>query len=271
MRILGRAVNLLFRRFGITRVYPNSSRNIESDLSQLLELPIEHCIDLLGRSFSLNGGNHWVEFLKEHTTQSIQNTRDSNLHKYYSEFTRRDALKILFSSDYLANKTDEFKQAPNLFFPWSTGLQFQNYVSSSTKTVVHGNPESDYWGPKTTDQINQEYKRTVAIYTSIVRNGYTPELCRDKKRNLPAYPFGILLKHGKKYRFLILSGKHKISVLSVLGYRTVLVKPRPHGAWCHATYPLIVDSCNTKNWPCVTHGIYTEEEAKELLMVYFRN
>ena len=256
------------KRFVISALGRAPYRDEESDLAQLVDVPIGDCLDVLGRSYSSTGRNHWVEFLAEYSKQNHFLKEESSLHKYYKEFRFSDAMKVLFPSTHLDKTPDLIDPSREIIFPWSYLTKVQQFSSDGSRSPSKVVSPSDYWGPKTSSEIARECKRTVDIYNNIRSSGYRPEFFKDKY-GLSPYPWGVILKYGEQHRFVILSGKHKISALSVMGATSVLVKPRPHAIASKDTYPLIVDYANARNWPCVQYGIYSEQQAKEFLAVYF--
>jgi len=245
-------------------------QDVETDLAQLIDVPIECCIDLVGRRFTEDGGNHWVESVKQIIETPDVLARESVLVDYYADFCFNSAQKLLMTCFSGVQVDAESQKRIGTVFPWSyvSYLKQRKVIEETAIFDVEETTKSDYWGPKTFLEVEKEFERIKSIYLSIVDIGYDPKKFKDKY-NLHPYPWGVVLKYQDQLRFVVLSGKHKLSVLAALGYRSVQVKLRPHSINNADTYPMVLDLTNIGNWPCVRHGFYSEKTARSLFLGYF--
>ena len=263
LALLGQGVNIALSPLGIKLIRATPPRSIDSDIHQLIQMPIARCVDTLGRSYGPEGTNHWVTFLQEYSKNPSLSIQESSLYSYFNSFTRTDAHNVWFSEIRAIDALGAFVPPCRMVFPWSPEV----FVRAANTGPAKG--QSD-WGPSSLSRITAEHQRTINIFNSIQNSGYRPKDFIDRYGLYP-YPWGVLLKKGDEFKFIVLSGKHKLASLSVIGHTTVWVKLAPHYSHARDTTPSIVDFDNAENWACVRHNIYTAEQARVLFLVYFRS
>jgi len=154
-RILKSVAHTLLSPLGVEIVRNLPVRSVELDLHQLIEFPIEHCLDPLGRPFSVGGGNHWVELLEQYSNDPSLSASQSSLQKYYTSFMIDDALDVLLSTS--SSCLGDFRGAVRFCFdqnvlPWTSVAKIERCLarreSLCTQTRPHGEGKGgDYWGP----------------------------------------------------------------------------------------------------------------------------
>ena len=68
---------------------------METDLAQLIDVPIECCIELVGRRFAEGGGNHWVESVKRIIETPDVPAYESVMVDYYEDCFRAHKNNLL--------------------------------------------------------------------------------------------------------------------------------------------------------------------------------
>jgi len=278
-RILKSVAHTLLSPLGVEIVRNLPVRSVELDLHQLIEFPIEHCLDPLGRPFSVGGGNHWVELLEQYSNDPSLSASQSSLQKYYTSFMIDDALDVLLSTS--SSCLGDFRGAVRFCFdqnvlPWTSVAKIERCLarreSLCTQTRPHGEGKGgDYWGPRhSAKSIQEEFERTIGLFNNIRETGYRPWDFRDKYGLFP-YPWGVILKKSTGLRFVVISGKHKLAALSVMGHRSVFVKPPPFMRYARDQIPTVIDFESADHWPCVRYGACTVREAQALFTAYFKS
>ena len=262
--LLARRINILLSPLGIKLLRATPPRSVGPDLHQLIQMPIARCVDTLGRSYGPEGTNHWVIFLREYFRNPSISIQQSSLYSHFNSFTNTDADNVWFSEIRAIDALGAFVPPRRMVYPWSPEI--------FVVRVANADPDrgENDWGPSSLSRIKAEHQRTINIFNSIKNSGYRPEDFLDRYGLYP-YPWGVLLKKGDEFRFIVISGKHKLASLSVMGHTTVWVKFAPHCRHEQDTIPSVVDFDNAENWACVRHNIYTPEQARTLFLIYFRS
>jgi len=101
-------------------------------------------------------------------------------------------------------------------------------------------------------RIEDEYFWLERAYEMILRQGYRPQ----KNSYIEAFE----LSNENESVFIIKDGNHRISALAVLGYQEVIVKLSRSSQIYFRDY---------RKWPQVRFGTYSEQDAIDLVNVYF--
>jgi hypothetical protein len=101
-------------------------------------------------------------------------------------------------------------------------------------------------------RIEEEYFWLERAYTTILRHGYQP----SDNSFIEAFE----LNTENESVFILTDGNHRVSALTALGHKEVMIKVTRSIRWNSETH---------KKWPQVRLGIYSEQDARKLLKVYF--
>jgi hypothetical protein len=107
---------------------------------------------------------------------------------------------------------------------------------------------SIYYGPATSEFGQITFARLVEVAASIDQHGYIPG------EGSNAHIEGYLLVRQRDYRFMVVSGKHRVAALTALGYDIVPVL-------IGRKSPVVVDPVEASNWPNVRNGTFTQAQA----------
>jgi hypothetical protein len=101
--------------------------------------------------------------------------------------------------------------------------------------------------------IQKEYDWLHGAYKAILENGYKPDLF--------GYPKGrLLIKENGDYSCLMLDGNHRLSVLSALGYSSLIVEYYPKDS---------IRISEVDCWQGVKNRFYSQSDAISLFLAYF--
>ena len=104
------------------------------------------------------------------------------------------------------------------------------------------------------DMIQREYEWLHGAYDSIKNNGYLPEIY--------GVPVGRILSDCEgNISCLMLDGNHRISALSALGYKKLVIE------YCERDTIYLND---LEQWPLVANGIYTLDDARMVFEAYYK-
>src|SRR5690606_8547478 len=107
-----------------------------------------------------------------------------------------------------------------------------------------------YFGPTSPSIIEIEFKRQLSVYNSIKRNGYKPDS--------PLSIHGEFLVAEDRWCWVNQGGKHRFNSLVALNHNQIIVSAiGKYG-------PTIIRPEDSKHWPNVKNGNFTEKEAIEL-------
>ena len=268
---INRVLNLV--GFEMRRRMP--PRDAMADLHHLIEMPIEHCVDVRGRSFAPWGNNHWVQCLQQYIKDGRDVLDTSVLYKYYRDYTSQCFQDEIFR--YVKEGTiarGKLFRCPEFYvLPWMPPSKIESNLRR-IHDYLKEDPDlrtkilSDYWGPQPKDFIKREIDVSINAFESIKMNGFCPEMYRDKYDRFP-YPWGVLLKKKYDLRFIIMSGKHKLAALAVMGKRRVELMFPPQYENNRYNIPCVLDLDNIKRWSCVRMGVYDETQARLIMETYF--
>lgn len=130
-------------------------------------------------------------------------------------------------------------------FPWS-------WRSFPAPGAIKGKRKQHrlYFGPESDQGIKAEWKRLTRLFEDIARNGYRDDFATPVD--------GYLICSGDDYRFMIRRGKHRVAVLSALGYTHVMATFTPGR-------PRSYDEELISKWPKIVTGKWSEKDAKEVI------
>ena len=120
------------------------------------------------------------------------------------------------------------------------------------------NVRSKPFGPSTAKAIDREFinrhKRMQGVARSIRKQGYRPDRYGDIQ--------GYFIRLNGEYRFVINGGKHRATVLTSLGFKSIPVRMRPF-------FPRVIDGERVRDWPLVRSGAMREDFALAVMRRFF--
>jgi hypothetical protein len=110
------------------------------------------------------------------------------------------------------------------------------------------------FGPKSEEAVGLEALRLAMVTDSILEKGYALELRRGNEIEV-----SLLILGRTDYRWVALSGVHRVAILTALGWDAIPVK-----------ITNIVDRSSAGTWPKVISGEYTLDGAESVFDFYFK-
>ena len=181
--------------------------------NELVRVSIDICINSLGFSYSRSGWHPIIAFLKEiDTNHNLLDSRDSVFFKFYNKYKPVD----------MAHLVKGFY--PKVTFAPPLGIKPWGGFSKKEMTIGGWPLKNTSWlaGPLDDDSINLNIKRTIDLLNNIKEHGYKPWM------PLNSFVEGCFLeKENGDKRFVVIHGKHRVAVLSYLGFNNILVRHAP--------------------------------------------
>ena len=183
-----------------------------------------------------------VNYIQNHFLRYYANGQ-SELREFYNSHQP----KTIFQQHFI----DSSETKVTKFLPWV-------WKTSSNTEGEHGLPKNDgnqAWGPVSQRKLQLEISRLKNSINSIRKNGYIiPE----------GFPRGYFLISENDWVFHVVGGKHRTAALIHLGWDFIPVSLEPD-------WPALVYVKDVSNWPGVSDGTYTQQEAVNIFNAYFRN
>lgn len=198
----------------------------------------------VGFSYYEDGWHPFLETLKEYKEDPKLRFQDSTLARLYQNYCPNNVQEVLL---------DHIKKPLKPFCDWPPTNEFIRSVWILGKPGVRSFmniqgkqlPASGwiFYGPHDQEYGEREFRRLISVYESIKNNGYNAGLTNMDPVN------GYFLKRGGDFRFVLLQGNHRVSVLKALGYKEVDVVIRKG-------HPAIVDQADLYRWTKEAGGLY---------------
>jgi len=219
----------------------NGLRLLTSPWRQHSILP-QDATTIFGCSFGDHGWHHIRRTLVEFDANPMIASGESSLGHYLKHFCPS-------SISELAGVDDE-EPLPLFVYPWGT---FNDGAPVSDKDAS----VSRFCGPSASEFIEEEFQRTIKLYTEMRAHGYQP-------RHFPnSYIGGTWLeaKDGRR-RFVVMQGNHRMAVLAHLKTGNIDVRTIPQAL----SYVREVD---VGRWPLVTSGFCSVDHASRIFNLFF--
>lgn len=215
----------------------------------IYEIPVEKCVSQYYFSHSQNGWHQYSQLIKEYKQNPELNYKDSSLFKFYEKFQPQNLQETLFDDSTL--KQTVLSKLPNTAVRvlWS----LEGSIEEINKNILK--EESQLFGPINDFYGEEQFRRCIRAYQLMKKHGYLPEKFHD------GYITGFFIKKKNDYRFCIISGKHRVAAMKLLGHKIALAK-------CVELLQ-VIDFDDLKNIPIVKGGLVTKEQAKIILNRYF--
>lgn len=222
----------------------------------IIKVPLEKIRGMheLNFSYEIGGKHPFVNAIQQIKINNGNLTsEDSVLKKYYQIVQPRSIADLLDLGNTSASYARLSKISPLYSeFPWR-GCIGGRKRSSEPDAREHGfhnvNDASGYsgYGPVSSELLNMEYERLLAIYNVVDKNQFS-----DKK-SLPTLILEPLYDDREgKYAFQVLSGNHRLAAATCTGLENIL---------CFANAGGIVLKSEAELWPGVVKGDLSIEDA----------
>mgnify|MGYP007135777970 FL=1 len=222
---------------------PGGRRAIDA-ASPLVRVRLSVCRDFLGYAYTPPGWHYFVAFLRQYETDPDISPKKSVLARYYHRF-KPDSL------------WEALTGLPKARLPGGlAGLPDWPPLPWLEQTIKPANARQ-HFGPFTPKLIRQQDARCRALFHKIRKEGYRPDRYPD------GYIRGYFLRDGRRYRFIVTAGQHRIAVLAALGISTFVARIQPR-------FPRVADIERIREWPQVANGTYTPDQAAKVLRLYFQ-
>ncbi len=201
--------------------------------SELCEVPLEICTNLMGFSFAASGWNYLIEQLKQFDTNWDVKVKDSVLYRFHQSYQPKNMSELAYSCG------NEVDFSPELsIYPWGS---FN--IEKSNKGGVAKDPyQTRFYGPSSLALIEKDLENLRSLYDYMKVHGYRPWYFRN------AFIGGVFLEreNGEK-KYVVLQGNHRTAIMAHLGYKTMLVRHL-------AGYYKYISQRDIHNWYYVKSG-----------------
>lgn len=181
------------------------------------------------------------------------------LWKYYQNFQPSSPADIYGLEK---NKTSNYLSSYNVLstvYPWDSTSPHDQLQQRKSKIeschTNHGikniaNTEDFRWGPVSFEKAKFEFKRLLAIYSSIKQNGY-------RRSDAPDGDIvGRLYRRNSEWSIEVIGGQHRLAALSALGAKVCKVRILASKS--------IVMHQDVQSWPNVINNIFSHEESTRI-------
>lgn len=179
------------------------------------------------------------------------------LTEYYNGLCHK-TLNDLYGTDI--KKLSEFKYY-QYFLPWIHTSPVTSFRDDAFITKIHS------------EAVMEKVIKMKNIISSIRQHGYSPERFRDRKLG---HITGYFLKNQEKESFYIVSGNHRVAIMSALGVSEIPVifervgffKSRDWENFGHKEISSVYDTRDSESWPGVKSGFISRDDAIKILEVF---
>jgi hypothetical protein len=224
--------------------------------SYVIEVPLAHCRGAIGFPYTQETLQPFVRTVRAYLAGEASNYQDSPLKEYYDSVQPKNAWELL---GLAGEPNPKFLKYPPFAYalPWSQVsleerlrnrsvlLTRENIERGAGLGIAHG----DSVGPNALEKGTLEFQALARLADSIRKKGYVRDSGKDG--DISGTP---LIDSEGEARYLVRRGKHRIAVLTALGFERVPVRfglkaLRPNEA---------------SHWPRVRDGLFTREQAVNL-------
>ena len=207
--------------------------------------------------------------------------------KYPNAHYKNTTVYHYFANSHPRTLSDFYQFDDDFFNAFPAGSIFLPWIHC--KPVLKYSDES-FWGRKDDRYVESLVNKLKLLSGSILENGYRPEKYTNRQNG---HVTGYFLQLDGEERFYIVSGNHRVAVLSainsdqtipILLLRCSHLKPRDkennelykqHCTWRrflfqnHGSYPTVFRGEDVGAWPSVKNGFLTKSQALCVLGRYF--
>jgi hypothetical protein len=203
---------------------------------------MEDATTLFGCSYGNEGWHHIRQTLMEFDADPRLEAATSSLGLYLRRFCPE-------SISFLANVVDE-EPLPLFTYPWGTFTRRSINTPKDPWT-------SRFCGPSTKQFVEEEYRRTIRLYSEMRQGGYQPM----KFPNSFIQGTWLEASDGAR-RFVVLQGNHRLAVLAHMRVERVAVR-----VLSSTRGP--VREAEIEQWPLVANGRCSVDNARRIFKLFF--
>lgn len=256
--------DLVRRTGGSELITPNPVTSLLSE-SKLVEVSIVDCVDKLGINYEQR--HPWVITVNQQISKNdafVESPQSSRFFENWRFPLVEEVFSHLVPKDKIGRHFLRVFHGGWAFLPFSNVSldSVEDRIISATKYLVSeaasagvttsiDNALNDD-GTWSQAQVEVELHRLWKVSQSIRDFGYKPSSSPDG--DILVYA----LRRGEAYRFLVVSGYHRVAVLAAMGFETVRVR---------LFRPLVLDATAVNSWPGVKQGVYSPAQA----LAYFNH
>jgi hypothetical protein len=229
---------------------PRNEAPLKVEGSRPFTVPLERCTTPYGFSYSSDGWHPLVAALSN--AGGTRKEMRGFLREFYGGFSPRTLLDLFAPGEPLGvPQLARWPASPPLVRrlwaanPW--WLRRHLYATPAPPLRDHA---SVYMGPKSPTWLDAETDRLLEVFESIGNRGYRPAGHGHRIA-------GFFLVNGDSYRFVLLSGNHRVAALRALGHDHCVATFYP--GWPYAVHHDGID-----RWTVHRGGIYEPETARWL-------
>jgi hypothetical protein len=224
--------------------------------SYVIEVPLAHCRGAIGFPYTQETLQPFVRTVRAYLAGEASNYQDSPLKEYYDSVQPKNAWELL---GLAGEPNPKFLEYPPFAFllPWESvsleeksrnrplSLRRENIERGADLGIAHG----DGVGPITLEKGTLEFQALARLADSIRKKGYIRDSGKDG--DISGLP---LIDSEGEARYLVRKGKHRIAVLTALGFERVSVR---------VGFKTLTPA-QASHWRHVRDGLFTREQALSL-------
>lgn len=238
------------------RQYRNESSGYGDYGIPFFKVPLEKCLSASLFNYRPDGGHPFVDAVKYYQSGDTEQAHEV-LYRFFRKFTPHTLHDFFFGSTgqtASGNSPELQAKIPSVIhndtfedtaFPWSWH-PFPGEHDLGGQRQQH----RLYFGPESDNGINTEAERLFKLSDKIRKEGEVVDFATPVEGYL-------LCDEHNDYRFMIRKGKHRVAVLSALGFETVI-------ATFVGGMPRSYDLPLVNSWPKIQNGSWNEEDARAI-------
>ncbi len=217
--------------------------------TELLEVPVEACTNMLAFSFGHAGWHYFTETLREYDNDETIHFKSTSLYRFYQVYQYEDAFSLFCCED-----NDVQFRPPLGIYPWGSFLAKSEYDGGVPKNRL----TSHLCGHTEDSLIERLYDNLIDLYRKLRTYGYRPWGYGGRFVGVT-----VLERRNGQKKFVVLQGNHRTAIMSHLGYETILARHQPLAF-------NVIRERDVSEWYYVRNGGCSEEDALHYFGLFFR-
>lgn len=203
--------------------------------------------------YSKHGWHPFTALLKQYQENRALQYEGSIVQKFYDNFTPSNLGQAILHNNSTSYVELSKYSALDKLMPWS--LLPRIYDGECGLDPKHGCQSQ---GPVSAKKGKMEFSRVIRTFNSIESKGFQYQSYNQINEHLRGY----FLKKGDEWRFIIISGNHRVAALVELGFTEIPVTFQP-------TFPRVIDFKDRLTWPQVLNGTLSLKAAEDVFGAFF--